>query len=119
MPAIGIDLGTSNSVVAVYRRGRSESLPVEGRSLLPSCVATKPGGGLLIGTQAKTRSLIDPTQAVLAIKRHMGDREYRVELGGTKYSPVEISAMILQKLAEAARDKLGEPVTGVVISVPA
>ncbi|MCI0700453.1 MAG: Hsp70 family protein [Planctomycetia bacterium] len=119
MPAIGIDLGTSNSVVAVYRRGRPESLPVQGQSLMPSCVAVKPGGGLLIGIQAKTRSLVEPTQAVLAIKRHMGDREHRVELAGQSYSPVDISALILQKLAEAAQDQLGEPAGGAVISVPA
>lgn len=119
MNAVGIDLGTSNSIVAVYRRGRAESFPIEGRPLVPSCVAVKPGGGLLVGIQAKTRSLIDPAQSVLAFKRHMGDRDFRAELGGKSYTPVELSGMILKKLAEGARDKLGEPVRDAVISVPA
>lgn len=119
MTAVGIDLGTSNSVVAVYRRGRPEALPIEGRHLVPSCVAVKPGGGLLVGNQAKTRSLVDPVQAVVAIKRHMGDRDYHVALGGQSYSPVDISSLILKKLVEGAGEQLGEAVKEAVISVPA
>ncbi|MBM3996020.1 MAG: hypothetical protein FJ303_17990 [Planctomycetes bacterium] len=119
MNAVGIDLGTSNSIVAIYRRGRAESFPIEGRNLVPSCVAVKSDGTLLVGTQAKTRSLIEPTQSVLAIKRHMGDRQYRVNLGGREYSPVDISSMILKKLIDGASEKLGEPVKEAVISVPA
>ena len=119
MAVVGIDLGTSNSAVAIYRRGRVETLPVEGKTVMPSCVAAKPGGGLLVGSLAKTRAAIDPAQSVRAIKRRMGDREYKVELAGQKYSPVEISSLILQKLTEAAASTLGEPVTDAVISVPA
>jgi molecular chaperone DnaK len=119
MVAVGIDLGTSNSVVAAYRRGRVESFPIEGRNLVPSCVALKPGGGLFVGAMAKTRSLIDPAQSVVAIKRYMGDREYCVLLGEEAYSPVDISAMILKKLADGAKERLREPVQDAVISVPA
>src|ERR1043166_694562 len=119
MVAVGIDLGTSNSVVAAYRRGRVESFPIEGRNLAPSCVALKPGGGLFVGAMAKTRSLIDPAQSVVAIKRYMGEREYCVLLGEEAYSPVDISAMILKKLADGAKERLREPVQDAVISVPA
>ncbi len=119
MAVVGIDLGTSNSAIAIYRRGRVESLAVEGNTVMPSCVAAKPGGGLLIGTLAKARASIDPDQAVRAIKRQMGDREYSVELAGKNYTPVEISALILTKLVEGASAQLGEPVKDAVISVPA
>lgn len=119
MPAIGIDLGTSNSVVAVYRRGRAEVIPIDGRSVMPSCVAAKSGGELIVGELAKRRALIDPGQAVRAIKREMGSRDYHVDLAGNQYSPVDISSLLLQKLVQAASEHLGEPVKDAVISVPA
>lgn len=119
MTTVGIDLGTCNSVVAVYRRGRVETLPIEGSNLVPSCVAAKPGGTLLVGAHAKTRSLIDPEQSILAVKRHMGDREHQIHLGGQTYTPADISSLILKKLADGAADRLKEPVRDVVISVPA
>lgn len=119
MPAVGIDLGTSTSAVAVYRRGRVETLQIDGRSVMPSCVAVKPGGGMLIGDPAKKRASLDPQQTVVAIKREMGNRDYRVTLEGRDYSPVDISAMILKKLVAAASEQLGEPVHDAVISVPA
>ncbi len=119
MTVVGIDLGTSNSVVAIYRRGRTEILSVDGRATMPSCVAAKPGGGLLVGQLAKRRAVIEPGQTVIAIKRFMGNREYRVDLGGGHYSPVDISAMLVKKLIAAAHEELGEPIDGVVISVPA
>ncbi len=119
MAVVGIDLGTSNSAVAVYRRGRVESLQVDGSTITPSCVGVNPKGGLLVGTLAKQRAQIDPQQAVRAIKRHMGDRDYRVSLAGKSYSPVDISALILQKLVAAVREQLGEDVKRAVISVPA
>jgi len=119
MPAIGIDLGTSNSVVAVYRRGQAEVIPIDGRSVMPSCVAAKPSGELIVGELAKRRALIDPGQAVRAIKREMGSRDYFVELAGKQYNPIDISSLILQKLVNAASEQLGEPVKDAVISVPA
>ena len=66
MTALGIDLGTSNSAVAVYRRGRAESLQIDGKSVMPSCVAAKPNGGLLVGESAKRRALIDPENTIVA-----------------------------------------------------
>jgi molecular chaperone DnaK len=120
MAAVGIDLGTSTSAVAVYRRGRVETLKIDGLSVMPSCVAVKAGGGgLLVGQQAKKRALLDPQQTVVAIKREMGNRDFRVQLDGRQYSPVDISAMILQKLVSAASEQLGEAVKDAVISVPA
>ena len=119
MAVVGIDLGTSNSAIAIYRRGRVDTLSVEGKTVMPSCVAAKPGGGLLVGTLAKNRAAIDPAQSVRAIKRHMGDRDHRVEIAGGSYTPVDISAMILKKLVEGATKELGESVTEAVISVPA
>jgi molecular chaperone DnaK len=119
MLAVGIDLGTSNSAIALYRRGKVEVIPIEGRSIMPSCVAADPSGGLLVGAQAKKRAQIDPAQAVLAVKRHMGDRNYRVELAGKSYSSVDISSMILAKMVEAASAHVGEKVENAVISVPA
>ncbi len=119
MQPVGIDLGTGNSVVAVYRRGRADVLDVEGQSVMPSVVAVKPGGGLLVGRTAKRRALIDPDNTVVAIKRQMGNREFRVQLDGWPYNPVDISSLILQKLVEAAAERLGGPVKDAVISVPA
>ena len=87
---------------------------------MPSCVAVKASGsGLLVGQQAKKRAVLDPQQTVVAIKREMGNRDFRVELDGRQYSPVDISAMILQKLVAAASEQLGEPIKDAVISVPA
>lgn len=119
MAVVGIDLGTSNSAIAIYRRGRVETLAIDGRTVIPSCVAVKPTGGLLVGELAKTRAALDPKQAVRAIKRQMGDRDYGVELDGTNYTPVDISAFILKKLVDSAASQLGESVTDAVISVPA
>ena len=119
MAVVGIDLGTSNSAVAVYRRGRVESLLVEGSTITPSCVAVNPQGGLLVGRRAKQRAQVDPEQTVRAIKRQMGVRDYRISLEGRQYSPVDISSLILRKLVDAAGEQLGQPVKRAVISVPA
>lgn len=119
MQPVGIDLGTGNSVIAIYRRGRADVLNVEGESIMPSVVAARPGGGLLVGRMAKRRALIDPENTVVAIKRQMGNREYRVKLDGRDYSPVDVSGMILRKLVESASEQLGSEVKDAVISVPA
>jgi len=119
MYAFGIDLGTSNSVISVYRRGRTEAIPVDGNPIMPSVVAACEDGRILVGHQAKRRASIDPENTVTAIKRRMGDRDFRVSLAGKDYSPVDISAMILRRLAEAASAYMREKVRDVVISVPA
>jgi molecular chaperone DnaK len=141
--AIGIDLGTTNSVVAVVQGGEPVVIPnQEGTRTTPSVVAFTEKGERLVGQIAKRQSITNPENTIFSIKRLMG-RKYNtpqvdhakkrlpykiveapngdahVEIRGKRYSPPEISAMILQKLKQAAEDYLGEPVTEAVITVPA
>ncbi len=141
--AIGIDLGTTNSVVAVVQAGEPVVIPnQEGSRTTPSVVAFTEKGERLVGQIAKRQSITNPENTIFSIKRLMG-RKYNtpeveharkrlpykiveasngdahVEIRGKSYSPPEISAMILQKLKQAAEDYLGEPVTEAVITVPA
>jgi len=141
--AVGIDLGTTNSVVAVVQAGDPVVIPnQEGSRTTPSVVAVTEKGERLVGQIAKRQSITNPENTIFSIKRLMG-RKYsapevehakkrlpykikeasngdaHVEIRGKNYSPPEISAMILQKLKQAAEDYLGEPVTEAVITVPA
>ncbi len=138
---IGIDLGTTNSVVAVMEGGEAKVIPnAEGNRTTPSVVGFTKGGERLVGQVAKRQSVTNPKNTVFSIKRFMGRRfdevgdemkmipyaveraengDVRVEIDGKRYSPPEISAMILQKLKQAAEDYLGEKVTEAVITVPA
>jgi molecular chaperone DnaK len=141
--AVGIDLGTTNSVVAVMQAGDPVVIPnQEGTRTTPSVVAITEKGERLVGQIAKRQSITNPENTIFSIKRLMG-RKYNtpeveharkrlpykiaeadngdahVEIRGKRYSPPEISAMILQKLKQAAEDYLGEPVTEAVITVPA
>jgi molecular chaperone DnaK len=138
---IGIDLGTTNSVVAVMQGGEPTVIPnQEGARTTPSVVAITKGGERLVGQVAKRQSITNPENTVYSIKRFMGRRydevqeeakrvpykvvkgphdDARVEIAGKSYSPPEVSAMILQKLKTAAEDFLGEKVTKAVITVPA
>jgi len=141
--AIGIDLGTTNSVVAVVQGGEPVVIPnQEGHRTTPSVVAFTEKGERLVGQAAKRQAITNPENTIFSIKRLMG-RKYNspevkeamkrlpykiveapngdahVEVMGKRYSPPEISAMILQKLKQAAEDYLGEPVTDAVITVPA
>ena len=138
---IGIDLGTTNSVVAVMQGGEPNVIPnQEGARTTPSVVAITKSGERLVGQVAKRQAITNPENTVYSIKRFMGRRfdevteeakrvpykvvkgphdDVRVEISGKVYSPPEISAMILQKLKSAAEDFLGEKVTKVVITVPA
>ncbi len=141
--AIGIDLGTTNSVVAVVQAGEPVVIPnQEGSRTTPSVVAITEKGERLVGQIAKRQSITNPENTIFSIKRLMG-RKYNtaeveharkrlpykiveasngdahVEIRGKRYSPPEISGMILQKLKQAAEDYLGEPVTEAVITVPA
>jgi molecular chaperone DnaK len=138
---IGIDLGTTNSVVAVMQGGEPVVIPnQEGGRTTPSVVAITKGGERLVGQVAKRQAVTNPENTVYSIKRFMGRRydevteeakrvpyhvvkgphdDARVEIFGKSYSPPEISAMILQKLKSAAEDFLGEKVTKAVITVPA
>lgn len=117
---IGIDLGTTNSVVAVVEGGKPTVITnQEGSRLTPSCVAFSKEGERLVGQLAKRQAIMNPEGTVLSIKRHMGEKDYRVNLRGKDYRPEEISAMILQKLKADAESYLGQKVTQAVITVPA
>jgi len=141
--AIGIDLGTTNSAVAVVIGGEPVVIPnQEGQRTTPSVVAFTDKGERLVGQVAKRQAITNPENTIFSVKRLMG-RKYNsqevqeakkrlpykiveapngdahVEVMGKRYSPPEISAIILQKLKQAAEDYLGEPVTEAVITVPA
>ena len=141
--AIGIDLGTTNSVVSVVMAGETVVIPnQEGNRTTPSVVAITEKGERLVGQIAKRQSITNPENTIFSIKRLMGRKfntpqvehakkrlpykiveapngDAHVEIRGKIYSPPEISAMILQKLKQAAEDYLGETVTEAVITVPA
>ena len=116
---IGIDLGTTNSCVAVMESGEPVIIPnAEGGRTTPSVVAFSKIGERMVGSLAKRQAVTNHDRTISSIKRQMGTN-YRVNIDGHKYSPQEISAMILQKLKQDAESYLGEPVTDAVITVPA
>ena len=116
---IGIDLGTTNSCVAVIEGGEPTVITnSEGARTTPSVVAFTKDGERLVGQLAKNQAVTNPDKTVISIKRHMGS-DYKVDIDGKKYTPQEISAMILQKLKTEAEGYLGEKVTDAVITVPA
>ena len=116
---IGIDLGTTNSCVAVMEGGEPTVITnSEGGRTTPSCVAIAKNGDRLVGQVAKRQAVANAENTILSIKRKMGE-DVKVKLGDKEYSPQEISAMILQKLKQDAESYLGEKVTEAVITVPA
>ncbi len=116
---IGIDLGTTNSCVAVVEGGNAVVIPnAEGARTTPSVVAFSKTGERLIGKVAKNQAITNPDKTISSIKRHMGSN-YKVDIDDKKYTPQEISAMILQKLKADAEAYLGESVSEAVITVPA
>ena len=116
---IGIDLGTTNSCVAVMEGGEPVIIPnAEGGRTTPSVVGFSKTGELMVGSLAKRQAVTNHDRTVTSIKRQMGTN-YRLNIDGHKYTPQEISAMILQKLKRDAESYLGEPVTDAVITVPA
>jgi len=116
---VGIDLGTTNSEIAVYRDGRPLVLADErGRVVLPSMVGLSETGELLVGEEARNQSVLAPERTVRSIKRRMGT-DARVRLGERDYAPQEVSAIILSRLKETAQLHLGSPVRRAVITVPA
>jgi molecular chaperone DnaK len=117
---VGIDLGTTNSVVAVMEGSTPTVIAnAEGSRTTPSVVAFTKTGERLVGQLAKRQAITNPDRTISSIKRHMGEGDYRVKIDGKDYTPQEISAMILQKLANDASSYLGERVTKAVITVPA
>ena len=116
---IGIDLGTTNSCVAVYEGGEPTVIPnAEGNRTTPSVVAFSKNGEIMVGTVAKRQAITNPDRTVISIKREMGT-DYKVNVDGKSYTPQAISAMILQKLKSDAESYLGTTVTQAVITVPA
>lgn len=116
---IGIDLGTTNSCVAVMEGGEAVVIPnAEGNRTTPSVVAFKKDGERIIGETAKRQAITNPDGTIISIKRHMGT-DHKVTINGKAYTPQEISAMILQKLKADAESYLGTEVTQAVITVPA
>ena len=116
---IGIDLGTTNSCVAVFEGGEPIVIPnPEGARTTPSVVAFSKTGERMVGQVAKRQAITNPDKTVISIKREMGSATKK-NLDGKEYTPQEISAMILQKLKADAEAYLGTPVTQAVITVPA
>jgi chaperone protein DnaK len=117
--AIGIDLGTTNSAIAVLEGGEPSIIAnAEGQRTTPSVVAFSKTGEVLVGEIAKRQAVTNVSRTISSVKRHMGT-DWTVEIDGKKYTPQEISARILAKLKHDAEEYLGEPVTDAVITVPA
>ena len=119
MAMIGIDLGTTNSLVGVYRNGHPELLPNEwGQFMTPSCVGVLEDGAVTVGAVAKERLITHPGETAASFKTWMGTQKEFL-LGGKTFLPHELSALVLRKLAQTAREALGEEIEEAVISVPA
>ena len=118
--AVGIDLGTTNSVVAVLTGGEPEVIAnAEGSRTTPSVVAFAKNGEVLVGEVAKRQAVTNVDRTIRSVKRHMGDPSWKVEIDGKTYTAQEISARVLQKLKRDAESYLGEDVSDAVITTPA
>ena len=115
---VGIDLGTTNSEIAVDLEGQITVIPIHGNPIMPSCVGLDPAGKLIVGQAAKNQLVAAPESTVLSIKRKMGTNT-KVSLGGKEYSPEEISSFILLELKQEAQRHLGRNIHKAVITVPA
>ena len=117
--AIGIDLGTSNSAAAVYRKGNVESIPIDGRKILPSVISYKEDGQVLVGNTAKSRLYIDPLNSISSSKRYIGDADKKYFIHNEVLTPVDAAKEILKKIKIEASKYLGQEVTEAVITIPA
>lgn len=115
---VGIDLGTTNSELAVSVEGEVKVLPIHGNPIMPSCVGIDPQGALIVGQSAKNQLVAAPESTVLSIKRKMGS-EAKVSLGPKEFSPEEISSFILRELKQEGERQLGRAIRKAVITVPA
>lgn len=115
---VGIDLGTTNSVLAVARNGVIKVIDIHGQPTLPSCVGIDPAGRLIVGQAARNQLIAAPDSTVLSIKRRMGE-DIHIPLGDKLFSPEEISSFILRELKLEGERQLGEPIHKAVITVPA
>jgi len=120
---LGIDLGTSTSIVSAYHRGKIQTLDIQGRQVTPSVVNFRESGEALVGDQAKRRAVIDPDNTVVSIKRQMGDPDFKVKCYEQEYAPEDISAQILEFLKNGAQEQdqvdMKGTVTFAVVCVPA
>src|SRR6201989_2025198 len=118
--AVGIDLGTTNSVVSVLEAGDPVVIPnSEGARTTPSVVGFSKSSEVLVGEVAKRQAITNPDRTIRSVKRHMGETSWSIDIDGKKYTPQEISARILQKLKRDAEAYLGEDIADAVITVPA
>jgi molecular chaperone DnaK len=118
--AVGIDLGTTNSVVSVFEAGEPSVVPnAEGARTTPSVVGFSKSDEVLVGEVAKRQAITNPDRTIRSVKRHMGDTSWSLNIDGKRYNAQEISARILQKLKRDAESYLGDTVTQAVITVPA
>src|SRR5881398_2978921 len=118
--AVGIDLGTTNSVVAVLEAGEPVVIPnAEGSRITPSVVGFTKGGEILVGEVAKRQAIMNPDRTIRSIKREMGRKDWTLDIDGKKWTPQEISAQILAKLKRDAESYVGDKVTQAVVTVPA
>lgn len=115
---IGIDLGTTNSEVAVIDHGQVRLIPVDGSPILPSVVGLGEDGALLVGQSARNQYVLAPERTIRSVKRRMGE-DIKLPMGDREYSPQEISALILARLKRAAEQALDQPIGKAVITVPA
>jgi len=116
---VGIDLGTTKSAISLYRRGKVETLRVDGKEIMPSAVSFRSEESIVVGANAYAMAVIRPSQTILSVKRKMGDAKFRYKVFGKEYTPVDISAMILKKLVEGREKELGGPAKQAVVTVPA
>ncbi|HEY7756542.1 MAG TPA: Hsp70 family protein, partial [Actinomycetota bacterium] len=118
--AVGIDLGTTNSVVSVLEAGEPVVIPnAEGSRTTPSVIGFSKNGEILVGEVAKRQAITNPDRTVRSVKRHMGSKDWGLDVDGKGWTPQEISAQILGKLKRDAESYLGDTVTQAVITVPA
>src|SRR5256884_6269153 len=118
--AVGIDLGTTNSVVAVLEAGEPVVIPnAEGSRVTPSVVGFSKAGEILVGEVAKRQAITNPDRTVRSIKRQMGHKDWSIDIDGKKWTPQEISAQILTKLKRDAEAYLGDKITQAIVTVPA
>ncbi|MGA2262444.1 MAG: Hsp70 family protein [Acidobacteriota bacterium] len=117
-PIVGIDLGTTNSELAVVLDGKLQVVPIHGNPIMPSCVGLDPSGRLIVGRTARNQLIAAPEATVMSIKRRMGESP-KVRVGNREFSPEEISSFILRELKQEGERQLGFPIRKAVITVPA